>query len=242
MGAGTGSAGAQGTFVRARFGRRALLATGSGVVLLPLLGSRARAAEGSSEGRTVDVTGWSLPRLAFTMADADTAREVSAADFRGQVVLLYFGFTNCTDVCPMTLHNIALALRRLGQDAGERVRALFVTVDPDRDTIAVLHKYTHAFAPEIVGLRGTANQLAALASRYHIGYSVSPATATRPYDVNHSSVIYVFDAHGRARFLIPSLDSSTSDVAGLAGVIRHLLGPGSPEAGAPETVAAARHT
>ncbi|MGH7103201.1 MAG: SCO family protein [Acetobacteraceae bacterium] len=236
MGASTGPAGAQGKFVRARFGRRALLATGSGVVLLPLLGSRVRAAEGGSEGHIVDVTGWNLPRLAFTMADADTAREVSAADFRGKVVLLYFGYTNCPDVCPMTLHNIALALRRLGQDAG-RVRALFVTVDPDRDTIAVLRKYTHAFAPEIVGLRGTANQLAALASRYHIGYSVSAPAASHPYDVSHSSVIYVFDARGRARLLIPSLDSSTSNVAGVAGALRHLLGAES--AG---SAAAARHT
>lgn len=233
---GAGAMGARDRSVRGGFGRRALLATGSGFLLFPLFGYRAEAGEGGLEGHTVNVTGWSLPRLLFTMTDADTAREVSARDFRGKVVLLYFGFTNCTDVCPMTLHNIALALGQLGQRA-ERVRALFVTVDPNRDSVAVLRKYTHAFAPEIVGLRGTANQLAALASRYHIGYSVSPATAARPYDVNHSSVIYVFDAKGRARLLIPSLDSSTSNVAGVAGVLRHLLGAESPE-----TVAAARHT
>ncbi|MGH7119563.1 MAG: SCO family protein [Acetobacteraceae bacterium] len=171
----------------------------------------------------VDIGRWDLPDLAFTMTDADTGHEVTAERFRGKVALLYFGYTNCPDVCPMTLHNIAVALGKLGKNA-DRVRALFVTVDPHRDTLAVLRKYTHLFAPEIIGLRGTADQLAALASRYHIGYSVSPATGSHPYEVNHSAGIYVFDARGRARLLIPSLDSSTSNVAGTARALAQLLG------------------
>lgn len=216
MSAGKATAGAQ----PGQASRRALLAAGgSCMLLLTFLAPRARAAE----ERTVNVTGWGLPRLAFTMTDANTGREVSARDFHGQVVLLYFGYTNCPDVCPMTLHNIALVLGRLGPNAG-RVRALFVTVDPDRDTLPVLHKYTRLFAPGIVGMRGTANQLASLASRYHIGYSVSAPTAAHPYEVDHSSVIYVFDARGRARLLIPSLDSSTANITGVASALSLLLG------------------
>ncbi|MGH7067453.1 MAG: SCO family protein [Acetobacteraceae bacterium] len=220
MSAGKETAGAQ----LDQSGRRALLAAGSGfLLLLTLFTPRARAAESGLEGPTVNVTGWGLPRLAFTMTDANTGREVNAQDFRGKVVLLYFGYTNCPDVCPMTLHNIALVLGRLGAESG-RVRALFVTVDPHRDTLPVLHKYTHLFASEIVGLRGTANQLASLASRYHVGYSVSAPTAQHPYEVNHSSVIYVFDAGGRARLLIPSLDTGTASVTGVAGALGELLG------------------
>lgn len=180
----------------------------------------------------VDIGGWDLPNLAFTMTDADTGQEVTARNFRGKVVLLYFGYTNCPDVCPMTLHNIAVALRKLGTSA-ERVRALFVTVDPHRDTLGVLRKYTHLFAPEIIGLRGSADQLASLASRYHIGYSVSPAAASHPYEVNHSSGIYVFDVRGRARLLIPSLDSSNSDVAGAAAALARLLGVPARQAAGP---------
>ncbi|MGH9207849.1 MAG: SCO family protein [Acidimicrobiales bacterium] len=202
-------------------GRREVLFAGMGSVGL-LVGRPLSAAHAAALG-IVDIGNWDLPDLSFAMTDADTGREVTARDFRRKVVLLYFGYTNCPDVCPMTLHNIAVALGRLGK-AAERVRALFVTVDPHRDTLAVLRKYTRLFAPEVVGLRGTADQLAALASRYHIGYSVSPATASHPYEVNHSAGIYVFDARGRARLLIPSLDSSTSDVAATAGALARLLG------------------
>ena len=207
-------------------GRRRLLAGGAGhSLLIGLSAENARPAA----SRIIDVGGWDLPPLAFRMADAETGREVTARDFRGKVMLLYFGYTNCQDVCPMTLHNIALVLKRLGKEAS-RVRALFVTVDPHRDTLAVLRQYTHLFAPGIAGLRGTADRLAALARRYHLGYSVSPATASHPYEVTHSSAIYVFDAHGKARLLIPSLDNSTSDIAGTASALARLL---AQPAGAP---------
>ncbi len=126
----------------------------------------------------IDVRG-SVPRLAFTMTDATTGTPVTAADFRGKLVLLYFGYTNCPDVCPLTLHNIALILHRLGKSA-DAVRVLFVTVDPQRDTLPVLRAYTALFAPQIVGLRPDANQLARLARRYRLAYSVSPARAPPP--------------------------------------------------------------
>ncbi|MGH7101246.1 MAG: SCO family protein [Acetobacteraceae bacterium] len=225
---GAGPAVGHSTGLRAHFERRRLLMNASGLlVLLALPAGVARAAASS----TIDVSGWHLPRLSFTMTDATTARVVTARDFQGKLVLLYFGYTNCPDVCPLTLHNIARILDRLDRKRAD-VRVLFVTVDPVRDTLAVLGHYTRLFAPEIVGLRGTANHLAALARSYHIGYSVSPATASHPYEVTHSSAIYVFDRAGRPRLLIPSLASTAPDIAGTATALKRLLGEGSGPASA----------
>ena len=150
---------------------------------------------------------------------------MTEADYRGDIVMLYFGYTFCPDVCPTTLANVADVLKRLGPDA-ERVRLLFVTVDPDRDTLPVLADYVKSFAPQIEGLRGDPDQIASLARRYRIAYSVTPATATHPYEVTHGSAIYVFDGSGAARLLIPSLGSAAGDVAGVTIDIRRLVNAG----------------
>ena len=182
--------------------------------------SRARAAP----WHNIDVAG-SVPALDFAMTDAATGRPVTAADFRGRIVLLYLGYTNCPDVCPLTLHNVAVILHRLGAAAKE-VRVLFVTVDPHRDTLAALHRYTALFGPQFVGLRPDANQLARLARRYRLAYSVTPARDGQPYTVLHSAAVYVFDRTGAARLLVPSLASTTPDLAGTAADLRRLLRPG----------------
>ena len=114
-----------------------------------------------------------MPDLAFTMTRASDGKDVTADDFKGKVTLLYFGYTFCPDVCPTTLANVGAILKKLGADA-EQARVLFVTVDPDRDTLAVLKSYAALFAPQVVGLRGTPDQLAALARRYRVSYSVTP--------------------------------------------------------------------
>jgi protein SCO1/2 len=158
----------------------------------------------------VDVTGL-VPPLALNMTDVATGKPVTAADFRGKITLLYFGYTNCPDVCPATLYNVDKILRRLGPLAAD-VRLLFVTVDPDRDTPAVLAQYTGLFGPNIVGLRGSADQLYNLARRYRVVFSVSK---TPVYTVTHSAAIYVFDQAGKARFLIAGLDTTQPDIAGI---------------------------
>ena len=155
---------------------------------------------------SIDVSG-SSPSLAFTMTRAGDGKEVTQADYRGQIVLLYFGYTFCPDVCPTTLTNVDDVLRGLGAEA-QHVRVLFVTVDPDRDTLPVLADYVQNFGTHIDGLRGTPDQLEALTRRYRVVYSVEPATKTHPYEVTHSSAIYVFDATGAARLLLPSLDAA----------------------------------
>ncbi|HWW64329.1 MAG TPA: SCO family protein [Sphingomonadaceae bacterium] len=175
----------------------------------------------SGHWNDTDISG-SVPTLSFSMVRAEDHKAVTGADYRGKVTLLYFGYTFCPDVCPLTLSNVAQVLKRLGPDAS-RVRLLFVTVDPDRDSLAVLKRYTEAFAPEIDGLRGDADALAALARRYRVAYSVDPHGAGGAYEVTHSSGIYVFDRRGKARLLISSLSTASPDIEGVAADLRRLL-------------------
>ncbi len=150
-----------------------------------------------------------------------TAQPSRQADFAGKVVLLYFGYTNCPDVCPLTLSNLSRVLAQLG-DKADDVAVLFVTVDPDRDTLPVLKDYAAAFGTQFVGLHGTPDQLASLAQRYRVSYSVTPATDTEPYTVNHGSAVYVFDQTGNTRLLMtqmstadPGIDDATADLGKL---------------------------
>ena len=152
-----------------------------------------------------NVTG-AMPDLQFAMVRASDGLAVKADDYRGRVVLLYFGYTHCPDVCPATLANLSDVLKRLGRDA-EKVRVLFVTVDPDRDTLDLLKQYAHAFAPQVDGLRGSKNQIADVARRYRVGYSVK----TKPdYVVTHTSAVFVFDDKSRARLVITDTNDTTA--------------------------------
>jgi protein SCO1/2 len=209
-----GEAGASGD---RRIGRRQLMR-------LALAGAAGLALAGcgrAAKWHNIDVAG-SSPPIQFTLAHAPDGRTVTEADYRGKITMLYFGYTFCPDVCPTTLANIAEILGKLGDDA-DQVRVLFVTVDPSRDTLPVLAEYVSNFAPQIEGLRGDPNQLAALARRYRIAYSVSPETKDHPYEVSHSSAIYVFDRTGAARLLIDELGVGTPDVEGITADIKRLI-------------------
>ena len=167
---------------------------------------------GGKPWHMTDISG-AMPDLAFHMTRATDGAAVTGRDYRGQIVLLYFGYTHCPDVCPATLANLADILDRVGQ---KDVRVLFVTVDPDRDTVPVLKQYTAAFSPRIDGLVGSKEEIAKLARRYRIAYSV---TVGPPYTVTHSSAVFVFDREGRARLVT----TSTDDAAGIAGDVTRLL-------------------
>ena len=164
-----------------------------------------------------DITG-AMPALEFSMTRANDGKAVTAQDYRGKVTILYFGYTHCPDVCPTTLANLSEMLHSLGHDA-RGVRVLFVSVDPNRDTLPVLKEYVAAFAQEIDGLRGTDNALASLARRYRVIYSVTPRAPGHSYDVMHSNSVFFFDATGRARLVT----TSTQDVKGIAEDVAHLL-------------------
>jgi protein SCO1/2 len=194
--------------------------------VMAVLGALALAGCHESGFHSIDITGASPP-LAFTMTRANDGRQVSEADYRGKITLLYFGYTFCPDICPTTLANIADVLRKLGPEA-KQVRVLFVTVDPDRDTLPVLANYVQSFGPEFDALRGTPDELAALARRSRVVYSVEPATKNKPTEVTHSPVVYVFDGSGTARLLISSLDDAKPDVDGVTSDLKRLIEEAHP--------------
>ncbi len=197
--------------------KRAL--TGAFFVVLVLTGLTA-CRSGSSWNNT-DMTG-TLPRLSFTMTRARDGKTVTAQDYRGKVTLLYFGYSFCTDACPRTLSSIADVVKEMNGKAAA-VRVLFVTVDPKRDTLAVLKRYESLFGPGFDALRGTPDQLAALARRYRISYSVTAAKDGKPYVVTHSAGVYVFGRDGSVRLLLSKLEGDKPDLAGTAADLTRLV-------------------
>ena len=143
-----------------------------------------------------------LPTLKFQLTDGDN-HPVTARDYRGDVVLIYFGYTHCPDVCPTTLAMLSQALRGLGPSASS-VRVLFVSVDPQRDTAALLKRYASYFGPQFVGLRGQDHALLALTRRYRVAFHLDQPDQYGNYAVEHSSAVFVFDQKGRARLLAGS--------------------------------------
>jgi len=152
-----------------------------------------------------------MPRLSFHMSE--NARPVTAEDFHGKAVALYFGYTHCPDVCPATLANLAQMAEKVHSP---QLAILFVTVDPDRDSGPVLADYARAFSPQVVGLRGSANELAGLARRYRVAYTV---TKGPPYQVMHSNAVFFFDKDGRARLVT----TDTTDTDSMAADVKRLL-------------------
>jgi len=143
-----------------------------------------------------------------------TGKPRSIADFKGKVVMLFFGYTHCPDQCPTTMAEMAGVRSKLGED-GRRVQGLFVTVDPRRDTPQVLAQYVSAFDPSFLGLYGDENTTAAVASEFKFYYRVQKTDAQGNYSVDHGSVIYVFDPTGHLRLLISpgtSVDAMAADV------------------------------
>lgn len=181
------------------------------LALLAAACSRASSTDGT------DISGV-MPRLEFSMVRANDGAPVDAATYRGRTVLLYFGYTHCPDECPTTLTDLADMQRRIGTRSKD-VRVLFVTVDPARDTVPVLRAYVHAFGPGIDGLRGSPNEIAALARRYRVLYDAESREAGQPYEVMHSDSVFVFDRSGRGRFVF----TSTKDANRLAAEMKPIL-------------------
>ncbi len=154
----------------------------------------------------------------FRLQAAD-GREVTDADFRGRWMLVYFGYTHCPDACPTALQDMANALDTLGPEAKKKVAVLFITVDPERDTPAVMRDYVTAFDAPITGLSGTPEETAAVAKAYKVYYAKHPK-AGGDYDMDHSSVIYVMDPRGR---FVANFTHETAPDA-IAAKLRTLMG------------------
>jgi protein SCO1/2 len=122
-------------------------------------------------------------------------------DFKGKAVVLFFGYTQCPDVCPTTLAELAAVKRDLGPD-GDRVQGVFVSVDPQRDTPEVLKAYMASFDPGFVALRGTPEEIKTAAQNFKVFYAQVPGKTEGSYTVDHTAGTYVFDAQGKVRLFV----------------------------------------
>jgi len=137
----------------------------------------------------------------FTLVNS-AGQPVTDKAYAGKWLLVYFGYTYCPDVCPTTLNNIAQALAKLGPDA-QKVTPIFITVDPKRDTPKVMGQYVKSFDPRIIGLTGSAAQIAAVAKEYHVYYSAEPDKGDGAYLVDHSSFVYLMTPRGILAKVMP---------------------------------------
>jgi len=128
---------------------------------------------------------------------------LSLSQFRGKVVLLYFGYTSCPDICPTSLTLMSIALARLGEAELAQVQGLFVSVDPPRDTPERLAQYSSHFHPNIIGITGSADQVAEVAQRYGAIYRQAEGETALGYTVDHSSATYLIDPQGRLSAILP---------------------------------------
>ena len=122
-------------------------------------------------------------------------------DFKGKVTLLFFGYTQCPDVCPTTLAELARIKKELGAE-GDRIQGVFVTVDPERDTPAVLKAYVSSFDPTFVALRGSPEQTAAAAKEFKVFYARVDGKTPGSYTMDHTAASYVLDPQGRLRLFV----------------------------------------
>lgn len=150
---------------------------------------------------------------------SEADKPITDADLLGKPFALYFGFTRCPDVCPTSMADVAVLLQRLGPLAAD-FRVYFVSVDPERDTAALLAEYTDAFDPRIVGLTGTPDEIAAIAKVYRAYYRKVP-TSQGDYTMDHTATIYLMDAQGRFAATIAYQEAADTALAKL----RRLLGP-----------------
>lgn len=170
-------------------------------VLLSFLAALALAAcdSGAPRFNNVDITGASYAH-GFALTDHTGVRR-TLADYRGRVVVVFFGFTQCPDVCPTTMSDMAQIKQSLGAD-GERLQVIFVTVDPERDTPPVLAEYVPAFDRSFVGLYGTAEEIARTAKDFKVFYQKVPGKTPTSYTIDHTAGSYVFDREGRIRLFL----------------------------------------
>ncbi len=166
--------------------------------------------------KSVDITGAEYAN-ALDLTDADgKARHLS--DFKGKVTVVFFGYTQCPDVCPTTLAELAAVKKDLGPD-GARVQGVFVSIDPERDTPEVLKAYVGNFGADFVALRGTPEETRAAAKNFKVFFAKVPGKTESSYTMDHTAGSYVFDAGGKVR-LFTRYGSGTE---ALKGDLRLLL-------------------
>ena len=156
-----------------------------------------------SAAEIMDILMWAREPVGGPFALIDhTGAARSERDFRGKLLLIYFGFTYCPDICPTDLQNIGLALDQLGA-VSDKVQPLFVTVDPDRDTPPHLAQYVQMFHPRLIGLTGDASAIRAAADAYKVYYTKVPNERGDEYTVDHTAFTYLIGADGKYLGFLP---------------------------------------
>jgi protein SCO1/2 len=149
--------------------------------------------------KNTDITGLEYAKD-FALTDHN-GKVRTLGDFKGKAVLVFFGFTHCPDVCPTTLAEMANVMKQLGPQA-DRLQVLFVTVDPERDTPALLSKYVPAFDPRFIGLTGDKAAIEKVAKEFKVFYQKVPGKEPGSYSMDHTAGSYVFDPQGRIRLFV----------------------------------------
>lgn len=139
------------------------------------------------------------------------------SDFRGKVTLLFFGYTHCPDACPTTMGELAQVVKVLGEK-GRDVQVLFVTVDPDRDSLDILKNYVPSFNPTFLGLRGDEEATSKIAKDFKVYYAKQPSKSKSGYTIDHSTGIYVFDKQGQLRLFLTN-ELKVQDIAHDVGLL-----------------------
>ena len=150
-----------------------------------------------------------IPDLAFELTDENN-KVVSAKDYLGYTVAVFFGFTSCPEICPTTMHQLAGILDKIGEPASS-VKVLFISVDPKRDSAEKLKKYTQTFGPAFIGLRGEDEVIKDMTKRYRVTFGYGDLDKEGNYDVSHSGAVFVFDKNGEARLLVTQ-SSAAEDI------------------------------
>jgi protein SCO1/2 len=151
-------------------------------------------------------------KLGHDMAMQDSSGTIrTLQDYKGKVIVSFFGFTQCPDVCPTAMAELAQVMTLMG-DKADKLQVILLSVDPERDTPAIIGEYAKAFHPDFVGLTGSADQLAKTAKSFKAYYAKAPGVSPDQYSMDHSSSFYVFDPQGEARVLIRG-DATAQDIA-----------------------------
>lgn len=197
-----------------RPGRRLLLRTLAGASVATVLAACDNRAKPEFQG--TDITGLELGQNLALEDHQGRARTMK--DFTGKVAVVFFGFIQCPDVCPTTLANLSQVMRSLGPD-GDRVQVVFITLDPERDTQAILAQYVTQFDARFLGLRGDLAATERAAKSFKVHYAKVPVKTGGEYTLEHSTGLYLFDPKGRTRVLA----RYTAGGEALANDIRQLL-------------------
>ena len=195
--------------------RRAILLISATLLILAVaIGSTSLLLRPPPEGSG---TGVALVGGPFSLVD-HTGKRVSEQDFRGRFMLVFFGYTYCPDVCPTELQVMTAALDQLGPDA-DKIQPVFISIDPERDTPEVLASYVENFGPRLVGLTGTAEEIASVAKVYRVFYSKAGKTGSDEYLMDHSSILYLMGPDGG----FVKHFTYTTDASGLAANLNKVL-------------------